>query len=573
MKALLLDVGSTFVKYAVCTDTQDAYVLQDKLPFPSPLTEEPFTVARAEIDTVIRAILAVGMENGCDSVWISVQMHGYLLRDRGGAFSDYFSWRSGGGDTESTALCAIDFSARGTRLKPNLPIAKLYPIRDALCGTELFTLGSYIAYLLTGNNIAHKTDICATGFFAADTLLPDTASFSGLVLPKVAETVSLCGSYCGMRVYTPVGDHAASVYGSGAQMDTYVFNVGTTSQIAFVGEGGAPAAAWEPRPYFEQGKTLFTLGNLFYGLYGDTDRYLAEAMRVIDSLPHRARVLLGGGGAAELADRLQALLLERGIQCVPIGCDIGIGGLARLARQNRPRVGSMLSEVAFSNMPLLLKKAGLDFLLVDNEHGAFDYAFLSKLFTVSRLAGLQTVVRLPDNGRAWITKCVDAGADGFLLPMTNTAADIARVVEYAKYAPIGKRGVSTMRAHTLYDPPAIDEYMPSANARIKVYAQIETAAGVANVKDILAVNGVDGAFIGPNDLSADLGCIGDTAPILACMESVAAAARSVGKPWGIITTSSVLLEKAKALAVDMISYGSELHMLDAECKKIRKMFR
>ena len=55
--------------------------------------------------------------------------------------------------------------------------------------------------------------------------------------------------------------------------------------------------------------------------------------------------------------------------------------------------------------------------------------------------------------------------------------------------------------------------------------------------------------------------------------TVAAAARSVGKPWGIITTSSVLLEKAKALAVDMISYGSELHMLDAECKKIRKMFR
>ena len=65
--------------------------------------------------------------------------------------------------------------------------------------------------------------------------------------------------------------------------------------------------------------------------------------------------------------------------------------------------------------------------------------------------------------------------------MTNTADDVRKVVEYAKYSPIGKRGISTMRAHTLYAPPSLAEYMLEANERVKVYAQIETELGVKNI--------------------------------------------------------------------------------------------
>lgn len=568
-----MDIGSTFVKYAVCEDTDGAYILSDKLPFPKPIQEKPFTVDRRWIENAVKTVMVIAKESGCRKVFISVQMHGFLLRDRTGAFSDYFSWRSGGGDTESETLRAIDFTKRGTKLKPNLPIAKLYPKRAELSGAEFFTLGSYVTYMLTGNNATHKTDACASGFYTAEDLLPDQETVGGILLPKVLADVASCGTYCGMQIFSPVGDHAASVLGSGIGEDSYLLNIGTTSQIAFVGVGEIPADIWESRPYFEKGKRLFTLGNLFYGIYGDVERYCAEAIRVIDSLPRRARILLGGGGAAGITDRLCKMLQERGIVCSPVGCNIGLDGLLCLAKRASLLVGAMLSEVPFTNMPLLMKNAGLDLMIVDNEHGAFDYTFLAKLFTVSRLADFQTIVRLPDNTRAWITKCVDAGADGFLLPMTNTAEDIAKVVEYAKYAPIGKRGISTMRAHTLYDPPSLDAYMPAANERIKVYAQIETAKGVANIEAILATEGVDGVFVGPNDLSCDLGCIGETAPILAAMEKVANAAKCADKPWGIITTTDVLLDAAMALGVHMISYGSELHMLDAECKKIRKMFR
>jgi|GEM_PF-320186 len=568
MLQFLLDVGSTFVKYAVWDDVKTEYILSDKVTFPPPVCEVPFLVDRGRIDAVMRDVLEIALQSGCKQVFISVQMHGYLLQNAAGQWSDYFSWRSGGADTESEALTAIDFAARGTSLKGNLPIAKLYKERETLRGATFYTLGSYLAYLLTGQNATHKTDALASGFYAADTLAPDTKTVEGLTLPKAHAEVCALGTYRGMEIFTPVGDHAASVYGSGVQTDAYLLNIGTTSQIAYVGEGDAPCDGWEKRPYFEKGKTLFTRGNLFYGLFGDAERYCAEAAKAISALPRRARLLVGGGGAAEVLERLHNVT---DMPCETVGCDIGLAGLARLASPKKIRMGTMLSEVPFTNMPLVMQNAGLDFLIVDNEHGAFDYGTLAKLFTVSRLANFQTVVRLPDNSRAWITKCVDAGADGFLLPMTNTAEEIAKVVEYAKYAPVGKRGISTMRAHTLYNPPALAEYMPAANERVRVYAQIETAKGVANIAEILAEKGVDGVFIGPNDLACDLGCIGNHAPIFDAIERVSAAAKAAGKPWGIITASAPLLAKAKACSVDMVSCGSELNMLQSGCLHIRNI--
>ena len=185
------------------------------------------------------------------------------------------------------------------------------------------------------------------------------------------------------------------------------------------------------------------------------------------------------------------------------------------------------------------------------------------------LVSLPLIVRLPDNSRAVITKLADMGVGGFLLPMTNTKEDAEKLVRYAKYAPIGERGVSTTRAHTHYNPPPLLEYMEAANRRVKVYAQIETVEGVENVADILSLEGVDGVFIGPNDLSVSLGCIGKKEPVYECFEAVAKAAEAAGKPWGVITADKDLIACARRLSVDMISCGSELNMLINGCKKIK----
>ena len=579
MRFFFMDIGSTFIKLSVYDSDKKEYLFAQKVPFPQPMLADGvhFTVERRAIDAVILSAMETAHAHDCKKVLISVQMHGYLLRYVDGTMSEYISWQDQSGDDSAAALRAIDFSRRGTRLKKNLPLAKLYPQRDTLVGAEFFTLGSYVTHLLTRKNRTHKTDACASGLYPLDDLRGDRESIPGLLLPAVSETVCSCGSHRGMQIYTPMGDHAVSYLGSGADGDAYLLNIGTASQLAFLDDVCKPSAVWEYRPYFDKQTRLVTLSGVLTGgghleTAAAQEKMCADIVVVLDTLPKRARLLLGGGGAEKIYAKISDILRPRGVECRMCDTDIGTEGLCMLAEQKKAEIGMMLSEIAFTNMPLLLKNNDFDFMIVDNEHGSFDYTDLTKMFTVSRLAEFTTIVRLPDNGRAWITKCVDAGADGFLLPMTNCAADIAAVVDYAKYAPIGKRGISTMRAHTLYAPPALETYMPAANEHIKVYAQIETKAGVENIREILAVQGVDGVFIGPNDLSCDLGCIGDTAPILAAMQKVAAAAAQAGKPWGLITTSKTLLDKATEWGVDRISYGSELHMLQNECKKIREMF-
>ena len=241
-----------------------------------------------------------------------------------------------------------------------------------------------------------------------------------------------------------------------------------------------------------------------------------------------------------------------------------------IANSNKIEAGTMLSEIGFTNFPIILKNNKMDFFIIDCEHGAFDFSVLSSLIVKAKLVGIKAIIRLGDNRREVITKLADAGATGFLLPMTNCAEDIREVVKYAKYSPIGKRGLSTTRAHTLYNPPELKNYMKSANENMRIYAQIETMEGVNNIQSILDTEGVDGVFIGPNDLSDDCGCIGNTEPIKKCIETVGKAVQQMQKQWGIITANKELLDFSVSCGVNMISCGSELNMLIDGCKKIKK---
>ena len=236
------------------------------------------------------------------------------------------------------------------------------------------------------------------------------------------------------------------------------------------------------------------------------------------------------------------------------------------------QAGIMLSEIPFSNIPVIFKNSGLDFFILDCEHGSFDYSDISKIVTTAKLCSIKIIIRLPDNTRRDIIRFMDMGATGLLLPMTNTAEDIKQVVKYAKYQPIGERGISTMRAHTLYNPPKVMDYMPTANAYTEVYAQIETIKGVENIAEILAVEGVHGCLIGPNDLSADYGCLtNSSAPeILNAIQKVGLECKKQGKVGGIITANKTYIDCATQNGLQMISKGSELNAISSYCKNIAK---
>lgn len=239
------------------------------------------------------------------------------------------------------------------------------------------------------------------------------------------------------------------------------------------------------------------------------------------------------------------------------------------------QAGIMLSEIPFGNFPVIFANGGLQFFIIDYEHGGFDYAAMANLITVARLRGITAIVRLPNNARKDIVKLADMGADGFLLPMTNCAEDIRAVVRYAKYRPVGERGISTMRAHTLYDPPEITEYKKSANVRMKVYAQIETRAGAEHLSEIMGTDGVDGCFVGPNDLSDDLGCLGGktASAVLEVIRKAGACAAAAGKTAGIITGNADYLAEAGRCGFQMFSVGSELNAAAQYCKAVSEQIK
>ncbi len=241
----------------------------------------------------------------------------------------------------------------------------------------------------------------------------------------------------------------------------------------------------------------------------------------------------------------------------------------------RKKIGMMISEIGFGNLPVLLKSAGLDFMILDCEHGAFDYSDVLTMLTTARLCGLESIVRLPDNTRRDIIRFLDMGAEGLLLPMTNNAEEIGQVVKYAKYPPEGKRGISTMRGHTMYNSLKLGEYMPEANARTKVFAQIETKSGIENMAKIINAEGVSGIFVGPNDLSADYGCAGEENAqcVTEGIEKVGKAIAGTEKTAGIITGNRVYTETAKNAGFTYYCRGSELHAIAEYCRKSTESFK
>jgi 2-dehydro-3-deoxyglucarate aldolase/4-hydroxy-2-oxoheptanedioate aldolase len=284
-------------------------------------------------------------------------------------------------------------------------------------------------------------------------------------------------------------------------------------------------------------------------------------------LPGIKRVLICGG-ASQNSSEIVSAFNKLGYETDIIERNVGNEGLKRIAGGVYSRRGTMLSEVEFVNFPFLLKKAGIDFFIIDNEHGTFENKTVNALAMNSGFAEIQAIVRLPNNERSMITKLADGGVSSFLLPMTNLKEDIEKVVEYAKYFPAGKRGVSTTRAHTGYGVSDIKEYMKQANKRMKIYAQIETRSGVEHIEEIISVPEVEGIFIGPNDLSCDYDCMGDTEREKGLVSVICRACIKHGKPCGIITNDKELIKHALLCGCSMISCGSEINMLIKETKEI-----
>ncbi|WP_251445722.1 HpcH/HpaI aldolase family protein [Vermiculatibacterium agrestimuris] len=232
-------------------------------------------------------------------------------------------------------------------------------------------------------------------------------------------------------------------------------------------------------------------------------------------------------------------------------------------QNNEMVLGAFLSEIPAPNLTRLMQAAGLDYVVVDCEHGYFDYSQVAALAAVAGGVGFPLIVRAPHISRECIQKYLDAGVDGILIPMLNTPQQAEELVRFGKYAPQGERGISTMRPHSNYNPGKLSEYTQKANGRTMFFAQIETVQSVENAQRIAAVDGIDGLFVGPNDLACALGCTGnfDTPEMEAALAKVVAAGKAAGKPTGVIASNPAFLRHWQAQGMTLFSCDSELGLL------------
>lgn len=220
----------------------------------------------------------------------------------------------------------------------------------------------------------------------------------------------------------------------------------------------------------------------------------------------------------------------------------------------------------------ILADAGFDWLFIDGEHGP--------LQTQDILAMLQAVgdrtpclVRVPAAGEAAIKTVLDLGAEGIIVPQVNTAEQAANVVQWARYAPQGSRGVGLARAHGY--GRRFKEYVETANDRTVVVVQAEHIQAVENIEAIVKVPGVDAVLLGPYDLSASLGKMGqiDDPTVVAAIDRVTEVCQRAKMPLGYFGVTAAAVQPFIERGYTLITAGVDSLMLGQAGGQMLKQLR
>lgn len=215
-----------------------------------------------------------------------------------------------------------------------------------------------------------------------------------------------------------------------------------------------------------------------------------------------------------------------------------------------------------------LGHAGFDFLVLDMEHVPVDTPqAIEHLRAIGNTAAVP-VVRVPWNDLVWIKRVMDAGAETVMIPFVQTVAQAEAAARAMRYPPVGQRGVAAMHRASRYG--ADRAYLQTANDRAFLIVQLETPEAIANLTAIANVAGVDGLFVGPGDLSAAMGHMGDIghADVQNALVAAVTAARAAGLPVGILAPNLDMAKRFVSYGYNFVAVASDLAMLTGRAAEI-----
>lgn len=222
----------------------------------------------------------------------------------------------------------------------------------------------------------------------------------------------------------------------------------------------------------------------------------------------------------------------------------------------------------------MLAAAGFDWLVVDHEHGPFELRDVMAHLQAMAPYDVAPIVRPVAGDAALLKKLCDVGAQSFIVPMIDTAEQAREVVAAVKYPPQGRRGLGTSMARAARWN-TLPGYLTKANEEMCVIVQAETVTAIENLEAIAGTEGVDGVFIGPSDLSASMGHVGDVAhpEVVHAVGEALKTIRAAGKHAGLLCLDESRLRhfidcgaNFVGVGVDTLLMGNAARRLAASCK-------
>jgi 2-keto-3-deoxy-L-rhamnonate aldolase RhmA len=232
----------------------------------------------------------------------------------------------------------------------------------------------------------------------------------------------------------------------------------------------------------------------------------------------------------------------------------------RALAERRRQVGSWLMS-ASTNVAEAMACVGFDYLVVDMEHAPLDVPDALEVLRAIAGTPTQALVRLAWSDMVLVKRMLDAGAQSLMFPYVQTVEEAKRAVTYTRYPTAGVRGVAAMHRAARYGTAT--DYLGRAAEEIAVVLQIESPSALALIPQMAAIDGVDGLFIGPADLSANMGLLGrmGEASVVAELRRGVDLCHAAGKPVGIVSGTVDGARAYAAMGFDFVAVGVDLGML------------
>jgi len=249
-----------------------------------------------------------------------------------------------------------------------------------------------------------------------------------------------------------------------------------------------------------------------------------------------------------------------------------VNRLKRALRNDQAQIGlwsSLSSHIAAE----IVAGAGFDWILIDTEHSPNELADVHRQLQAMQGTDTSAVVRPPWNDPVVVKRLLDIGVQSLLVPFVQNADEARRAVAATRYPPDGIRGVATTTRASRYG--RVKDYLGRAHDEICVIVQIETRAALAGLEDIAAVEGVDGLFIGPSDLAADMGHLGNNAhpEVRAALDDAIGRIRATGKAAGILTPIEADARRWLDLGCNLLAVGSDAGILARQADALASKFK